>query len=46
MTKDITLDHVSVSFGDYTAVDDAHLTIAGGEMRYLGHERWWGEMAS
>ncbi|WP_370318494.1 ABC transporter ATP-binding protein [Oricola sp.] len=37
MTKDITLDHVSVSFGDYTAVDDAHLTIAGGEFfSFLG----------
>jgi len=37
MTKDIKLDHVSVSFGDYTAVDDAHLTIAGGEFfSFLG----------
>ncbi|SON56821.1 Sulfate/thiosulfate import ATP-binding protein CysA [Hartmannibacter diazotrophicus] len=37
MTKDITLDHVSVTFGNYTAVDDAHLTIAGGEFfSFLG----------
>lgn len=37
MTKDITLDHVSVTFGDYTAVDDAHLTINGGEFfSFLG----------
>lgn len=37
MTKDITLDHVSVTFGDYTAVDDAHLTISGGEFfSFLG----------
>lgn len=37
MTKDITLDHVSVTFGDYNAVDDAHLTIEGGEFfSFLG----------
>ena len=37
MTKDVTLDHVSVQFGDYTAVKDAHLTIAGGEFfSFLG----------
>ncbi|MGG7567685.1 ABC transporter ATP-binding protein [Rhodovulum sp. DZ06] len=37
MTKDVTLDHVSVQFGDYTAVKDAHLNIAGGEFfSFLG----------
>ena len=37
MTKDITLDYVSVQFGDYVAVDGAHLTIQGGEFfSFLG----------
>jgi len=37
MAKDVTLDRVSVTFGDYTAVDDAHLTIRGGEFfSFLG----------
>ncbi|PTM39727.1 ABC transporter ATP-binding protein [Bosea sp. 124] len=30
MTKDVVLEHVSIRFGGYTAVDNAHLTIAGG----------------
>ncbi|MDD3447031.1 MAG: ABC transporter ATP-binding protein [Zavarzinia sp.] len=37
MTKTITLDHVSIRFGSYLAVDDAHLEIAGGEFfSFLG----------
>ncbi|PZU93303.1 MAG: ABC transporter ATP-binding protein [Chelatococcus sp.] len=37
MTKDVVLDHVSIRFGDYTAVDNAHLTIKGGEFfSFLG----------
>ncbi|WP_118133604.1 ABC transporter ATP-binding protein [Oceanicella sp. SM1341] len=37
MTKEVGLSHVTVEFGDYTAVDDAHLTIAGGEFfSFLG----------
>ena len=37
MTKTITLDHVSIRFGQYLAVDDAHLEIAGGEFfSFLG----------
>ncbi|MEP5068510.1 ATP-binding cassette domain-containing protein, partial [Roseibium sp.] len=36
-TKDIVLDHVSIRFGSYTAVDNAHLTINGGEFfSFLG----------
>ncbi len=36
-TKDIVLDHVSIRFGSYTAVDNAHLTIRGGEFfSFLG----------
>lgn len=36
-TKDIVLDHVSIRFGSYTAVDNAHLTIKGGEFfSFLG----------
>ncbi|PTW61072.1 spermidine/putrescine transport system ATP-binding protein [Breoghania corrubedonensis] len=37
MTKDVVLDHVSVRFGSYTAVDNAYLTIKGGEFfSFLG----------
>lgn len=37
MTAAITLDHVSVRFGDFTAVDDATLEIASGEFfSFLG----------
>lgn len=37
MTAAITLDHVSVRFGDFTAVDDASLDIAPGEFfSFLG----------
>lgn len=37
MTKDVTLDNVSVEFGDFTAVDRANLNIAGGEFfSFLG----------
>ncbi|MFZ2871248.1 ABC transporter ATP-binding protein [Zavarzinia sp.] len=37
MTKTVTLDHVSIRFGQYLAVDDAHLEIAGGEFfSFLG----------
>jgi spermidine/putrescine transport system ATP-binding protein len=37
MTAAITLDHVSVRFGDFTAVDDASLEIAPGEFfSFLG----------
>ncbi|WP_417691718.1 ABC transporter ATP-binding protein [Roseibium sp.] len=36
-TKDIVLDHVSIRFGSFTAVDNAHLTIKGGEFfSFLG----------
>ncbi|TYC52759.1 ABC transporter ATP-binding protein [Rhodobacterales bacterium] len=36
-TKDIVLDHVSIRFGNYTAVDNAHLVIKGGEFfSFLG----------
>lgn len=36
-TKDIVLDHVSIRFGSYTAVDNANLTIKGGEFfSFLG----------
>jgi spermidine/putrescine transport system ATP-binding protein len=36
-TKDIVLDHVSIRFGSYTAVDNAHLVINGGEFfSFLG----------
>ncbi|MEJ8472790.1 ABC transporter ATP-binding protein [Roseibium algae] len=36
-TKDIVLDHVSIRFGAYTAVDNAHLVIKGGEFfSFLG----------
>jgi spermidine/putrescine transport system ATP-binding protein len=36
-TKDIDLDHVSIRFGNYTAVDNAFLTIKGGEFfSFLG----------
>ncbi len=36
-TKDIVLDHVSIRFGSYTAVDNAHLVIKGGEFfSFLG----------
>ncbi len=36
-TKDIVLDHVSIRFGSYTAVDNAHLVIRGGEFfSFLG----------
>ncbi len=37
MTKDVVLDHVSIRFGSYTAVDNAHLSIQGGEFfSFLG----------
>jgi len=37
MTKNVTLEHVTIRFGPFTAVDDAHLTIAGGEFfSFLG----------
>ena len=37
MTRDVALDHVSIRFGGYTAVDNAFLTIAGGEFfSFLG----------
>ncbi len=37
MTKDVVLEHVSIRFGGYTAVDNAHLTIRGGEFfSFLG----------
>ncbi|MFT6885507.1 MAG: spermidine/putrescine transport system ATP-binding protein [Paracoccaceae bacterium] len=37
MTKDVTLDNVSVEFGDFTAVDRADLNIEGGEFfSFLG----------
>ncbi len=37
MTKDVALDHVSIRFGGYTAVDNAFLTIEGGEFfSFLG----------
>ncbi len=37
MTKNVTLDHVSIRFGNYLAVDDSHLEIAGGEFfSFLG----------
>ncbi|MFN3459397.1 MAG: ABC transporter ATP-binding protein [Oceanibaculum sp.] len=36
-SKDILLDHVSIRFGSYTAVDNAYLTIKGGEFfSFLG----------
>ncbi|WP_346909812.1 ABC transporter ATP-binding protein [uncultured Roseibium sp.] len=36
-TKDIVLDHVTIRFGPFTAVDNAHLTIKGGEFfSFLG----------
>lgn len=36
-TKDIVLDHVSIRFGNYTAVENAFLTIKGGEFfSFLG----------
>ncbi|MGV8936648.1 MAG: ABC transporter ATP-binding protein [Allorhizobium sp.] len=36
-TKDILLDHVSIRFGSYTAVENAFLTIKGGEFfSFLG----------
>ncbi|MCX8995558.1 ABC transporter ATP-binding protein [Rhizobiaceae bacterium BDR2-2] len=36
-SKDIVLDHVSIRFGSYTAVDNAFLTIRGGEFfSFLG----------
>ncbi len=36
-TRDVVLDHVSVRFGSYTAVDNAYLTIKGGEFfSFLG----------
>ncbi|MBN9669201.1 ABC transporter ATP-binding protein [Roseibium aggregatum] len=36
-SKDIVLDHVSIRFGHYTAVDNAHLKIKGGEFfSFLG----------
>ena len=36
-SKDIVLDHVSIRFGAYTAVDNAYLTIKGGEFfSFLG----------
>lgn len=36
-TKDIVLDHVSIQFGAFTAVDNAHLVIKGGEFfSFLG----------
>lgn len=35
--KDIQLDHVTLKFGDFTAVKDAHLTIEAGEFfSFLG----------
>jgi len=37
MTKDVVLEHVSIRFGGYTAVDNAHLAIKGGEFfSFLG----------
>ena len=37
MTKDVVLEHVSIRFGGYTAVENAHLTIKGGEFfSFLG----------
>ncbi len=37
MTKDVSLDHVSIRFGSYTAVENAFLTISGGEFfSFLG----------
>ena len=30
-TRDILLDHVCIRFGSYTAVDNASLTIKGGD---------------
>lgn len=37
MTKDVVLEHVSIRFGGYTAVDNAHLMIKGGEFfSFLG----------
>jgi spermidine/putrescine transport system ATP-binding protein len=36
-TKDIVLDHVSIRFGSYTAVDNANIVIKGGEFfSFLG----------
>ena len=37
MTKDVVLEHVSIRFGGFTAVDNAHLTIKAGEFfSFLG----------
>ncbi|MFC5067029.1 ABC transporter ATP-binding protein [Flaviflagellibacter deserti] len=37
MTKDVALDHVTIRFGSHTAVDNALLTIQGGEFfSFLG----------
>jgi spermidine/putrescine transport system ATP-binding protein len=37
MTRDVVLEHVSIRFGSYTAVDNAHLSIKGGEFfSFLG----------
>ncbi|WP_422366817.1 ABC transporter ATP-binding protein [Pelagibius sp.] len=37
MSADVDLDHVTIRFGDFTAVQDAHLGIKGGEFfSFLG----------
>ncbi|CAN5289959.1 ABC transporter ATP-binding protein [soil metagenome] len=37
MTRDVVLEHVSIRFGGYTAVENAHLAIKGGEFfSFLG----------
>jgi len=37
MTRDVVLEHVSIRFGSYTAVENAHLAIRGGEFfSFLG----------
>jgi spermidine/putrescine transport system ATP-binding protein len=37
MSADVELDHVTIRFGDFTAVNDAHLLIKGGEFfSFLG----------
>ncbi|SMF13215.1 spermidine/putrescine transport system ATP-binding protein [Tistlia consotensis] len=37
MSRDVTLEHVTIRFGSHTAVDDAHLTIRSGEFfSFLG----------
>ncbi|MCW4116886.1 ABC transporter ATP-binding protein [Aurantimonas sp. MSK8Z-1] len=37
MTRDVLLDHVTIRFGSFTAVDNAYLNISGGEFfSFLG----------